>query len=122
MRGRVSRWGNSLAIRIPSSVRSEIQLDEGSAVDLTVEDGRLLVTPVVAAYRLEDLVAGIDDTNCHAETGWGDPIGNEVWCSSSSQMTVPSDDRARSNSGQVATKLGASQGRSFVAGVAGAGK
>ncbi len=79
MRGRVSRWGNSLAIRIPSSVREAIQLDEGSAVDLTVEDGRLLITPVVSAYRLEDLVAGIDDGNRHAETGWGEPVGNEAW-------------------------------------------
>ena len=79
MRGTVRRWGNSLAIRIPSSVRAEIQLDEGSAVDLTVQDGRLLVTPVAGAYRLEDLVAQIDDGNRHAETAWGEPAGNEAW-------------------------------------------
>ncbi len=56
-----------------------MQLDEGSAVELTVEDGRLLVTPVAPAYRLEELVAGIDDANRHAETDWGAPTGNEVW-------------------------------------------
>ncbi len=79
MRGRVSRWGNSLAIRIPSSVRHEIQLEEGSAVELVVEGGRLLVSPIVTTYRLNDLIAGIDDTNRHAETDWGEPAGNEAW-------------------------------------------
>lgn len=80
MRGRVSRWGNSLAIRIPSSVREEIQLEEGSTVELVVvEGGRLLVSPIPTAYRLDDLVAGIDETNRHAETDWGEPAGNEAW-------------------------------------------
>ena len=50
-----------------------MQLDEGSAVELTVEDGRLLVTPIAPAYRSEELVAGIDDANRHAETDWGPP-------------------------------------------------
>ena len=79
MRGRVSRWGNSLAIRIPSSMKDVVGLDEGSAVDLTVVDGRLLVTPVGGDYRLEDLVAGIDDLNRHSETDWGEPAGIEAW-------------------------------------------
>ena len=79
MRGRVGRWGNSLAIRIPSSVRGEMSLDEGSAVDLSIVDGRLLVTPVAGGYRLEDLIEGIDDSNRHAETDWVEPAGTEAW-------------------------------------------
>ena len=79
MRARVSRWGNSLAIRIPAAVTQEVQLDNGSMVELSVEQGRLLVTPVRQAYRLEDLVGGITDENRHDETDWGAPVGNETW-------------------------------------------
>jgi antitoxin MazE len=79
MRARVSRWGNSLAIRIPASFSREIQIEDGDAVDLQVEDGHLRVTPVRRALTLDELVAGITDENRHDETDWGAPVGSEVW-------------------------------------------
>jgi antitoxin MazE len=80
MRVRVSRWGNSLALRIPKSVAAEVNLAEDSHVDLRVIDGQLVAIPEPEpAYTLESLLAGITDANLHADVDWGPPVGKEVW-------------------------------------------
>lgn len=79
MKSRVSRWGNSLAIRIPASFSREVQLEAGDAVELHAEDGHLVITPVRKTYTLDELLAGITDENLHEETDWGRPMGKEVW-------------------------------------------
>ena len=38
---RVSRWGNSLAIRLPSSVVEALELHEGDDIDVIVADERV---------------------------------------------------------------------------------
>ncbi len=76
----VQKWGNSLAVRIPKSFAAEAQITQQSRVELSVEDGKLVITPIAApAYALEELVAGITEENRHAETDWGRPAGSEVW-------------------------------------------
>ena len=79
MRSRVSRWGNSPAIRIPSSFSREIQLEDGDTVDLRIEHGHLTIVPVRKTYTLDELLAGVTDENLHEETDWGQPMGKEVW-------------------------------------------
>ena len=79
MRSRVSRWGNSLAIRIPASFSREVRIEAGDAVELQVEDGQLVVKPVRKTYTLDQLLAGVTDENLHEETDWGQPMGNEAW-------------------------------------------
>jgi antitoxin MazE len=74
-----ARWGNSLAVRIPSAFAREIQAVEGRSADLSVQDGRLIVTPIneVPCNQLADLVDGIMDENLHGEIGTGPAVGNE---------------------------------------------
>lgn len=80
MRLRVQRWGNSLALRIPQSFAEETTIESGSEVDVTLEGGRLVVTPVAEpAYRLEDLLSQITPENIHGEIDMGPGVGNEVW-------------------------------------------
>lgn len=80
MRVRVQKWGNSLALRIPKAFARETALDQGAEVDLTLEDGRLVVTPRrVPAYELSDLVEGITRENRHEETDTGGSAGSEGW-------------------------------------------
>ncbi len=80
MRVRVQKWGNSLALRIPRSFATETALDSGSEVDLTLEEGRLVITPLPeSSYRLDDLLAQITPENLHAETDTGPSIGDEAW-------------------------------------------
>jgi len=79
VKSRISKWGNSLAIRIPKHLGSEIELAEGTEIDLTVLNGSIIITPVSSNYQLEELVRGITPENRHTETEWGAPKGTEVW-------------------------------------------
>jgi len=79
MQTQIGKWGHSLALRIPQAFAREAQLDAGTPVELTITDGRLIVTPVRPKYDLAELIAGIKPENRHAETDWGAPTGREVW-------------------------------------------
>jgi antitoxin MazE len=79
MRSRISKWGNSLAVRIPKALGGEIDIQDGTEVELTVLNGTIIITPVSSNYQLEDLIQGITAENRHSETDWGAPKGAEVW-------------------------------------------
>lgn len=79
MQVRIAKWGDSLAVRIPKAFASEAQLEEGMEVELSVEDGRIILGPVRPKYSLEELLEGITPENLHPETDWGPPVGKEVW-------------------------------------------
>ena len=53
---RVQKWGNSLALRIPQSFAMQAKVTAGTAVDIAVEKGQLVVRPVRQRYRLRDLL------------------------------------------------------------------
>jgi antitoxin MazE len=40
---RVSKWGNSLAVRLPKKLVEELGIAEGDDVDVTSEDGQTIV-------------------------------------------------------------------------------
>lgn len=77
---KVQKWGNSIALRIPKAFADEIQIASDSAVELTVEAGKLVITPVEQeAYSLEELLAQVTPENVHGEVDWGESVGNEGW-------------------------------------------
>jgi len=76
----VQKWGNSLALRIPSSVAKDIRLRRGSEVELAVEEGRLIVKPAKKRKAgLAQLLKGVTKDNRHTEQDWGAPVGREAW-------------------------------------------
>jgi antitoxin MazE len=80
MRVRVQRWGNSLALRIPKSFATETALNSGAEVDLSLEKGRLVITPLAEpTYDLSELLAKITPENLHSEADTGPSVGNEAW-------------------------------------------
>ena len=80
MRIRVQKWGNSLAVRIPKSFALETALDHNSEVDLALDHGRLVITPVISPeFSLEELLDGVNASNLHAETDTGPSVGRETW-------------------------------------------
>ena len=57
MKTRIQKWGNSLALRIPKSFAAESHLEQGMLVDVSLLDGKLLVTPLrPPAVTLEALL------------------------------------------------------------------
>ena len=79
MRTRISKWGNSLALRLPKPFMDELRLGEGAEVEITLRGGQLVVAAAGREYALEDLVDGITTENRHQESDWGRPRGREVW-------------------------------------------
>jgi antitoxin MazE len=80
MRSQIRKWGNSLAVRIPRSVAADLGVVQDSSVELSVEDGCLLVRPSTASpYALETLLAAVTAENLHAEVDLGTAIGKEAW-------------------------------------------
>ena len=80
MQTKIQRWGNSLGLRIPKSFAAEAHVGAGSTVDLSVEDGELIVRPVTPRrYELAALVKGITARNLHESVDWGEPVGREAW-------------------------------------------
>ena len=76
---RIAKWGHSLAVRIPKAFARETKLEEGTKVDMRVEEGRLVLSPVADEYRLDRLVERITSGNRHSEVDWGEPAGGEAW-------------------------------------------
>ena len=80
MNARVQKWGNSLALRIPRPFAAEVGLSENSEVELSLDEGRLVVRPLRRVkYDLAELLAKVTPKNRHPETDWGKPVGKEAW-------------------------------------------
>ena len=75
----ISKWGNSLALRIPAAVAEIVGLEEGTEVDLKVSAGSLIVKPVRRRFALKELIARITPENSHREIDWKGPVGKEEW-------------------------------------------
>jgi antitoxin MazE len=80
VRARVKKWGNSAAVRIPSSVLRASRLDLDEMVDVREEAGRIVIEPVrQKVYDLRELLKGITAKNQHESIDFGVPMGKEVW-------------------------------------------
>lgn len=75
----IRKWGNSPAVRLPVSVMSAARLELEQRVQVTVEEGRVIIEPLGRIeYSLKQLVAGITRKNSHLEVSFGAPVGKEA--------------------------------------------
>ena len=79
MKARIQKWGNSLALRIPKSFAAHSNIEQGSVVDLSLDNGRMIVEAKEQDYSLEELLARVTKNNLHSEIDFGAPVGKEVW-------------------------------------------
>lgn len=76
----VKKWGNSLGIRIPQAIANQINIQDGSKINLVLENNKIELKPIVPEeYRLDDLVGLIDESNLQTEISSGKAQGNEIW-------------------------------------------
>jgi antitoxin MazE len=78
VRLRVTKWGNSLGLRVPKDVAARAGLTEGARVDIEgFDDGRIVITPSRRRYTLEELLVGMTPERSEfMEDDW--PMGNEL--------------------------------------------
>jgi antitoxin MazE len=80
MKARIQKWGNSLALRIPKSFAAETHLEQGTLVEVSLHDGKLLVTPLPPlAITLEELLKHVTPQNLHHVVDTGPVVGGEAW-------------------------------------------
>ena len=77
---KILKWGNSLGLRIPKSLAKEAGVEEGSAVDISLDGDRIVIRPAnPTRYQLSNLVSQIREDNIHEEIATGDVVGREGW-------------------------------------------
>lgn len=75
---RLSRWGNSLGVRLPKHVVDALGLKPGNILDISLDENRVILRPT-HKYSLKELVSKITEENRHPETDWGPDVGKERW-------------------------------------------
>ena len=79
MQTKIQKWGNSLAVRIPQAFVKEARVADGTTVELSVDDGKIVIDPhVQPIYRLEDLLKGVTKRNVPEEVETGEAVGREI--------------------------------------------
>ena len=79
METKVQKWGNSLAIRIPKSYAKDIDINQGSVIDILKENDSIVLKPKRKKEKLSDLLSQITKDNLHEEIDTGKKVGNEIW-------------------------------------------
>jgi antitoxin MazE len=73
METQITKWGNSLGIRIPANLAKELGVKEGNTLDLKIENNALVIRP--AKPTLDEMLATITPDQLHGEVGFGRPVG-----------------------------------------------
>ena len=79
MKVQIQKWGNSLALRIPKSFAIESHISQGSPVEVSLEQGKIVVFPLESKVTLDDLLSGVTAENLHGEIDMGRSVGKEIW-------------------------------------------
>ena len=79
MRGRIRKWGNCLAVRLPKALADSCQLKEGVVVEPEKTAEGLLLRPARRRKRtLKEMLAKMKGRNPHGEIDIGGPVGREI--------------------------------------------
>jgi antitoxin MazE len=76
----IKQWGNNLGVRLPVAVAREAHLHVDQRVRVSVEDGRVIITPVTnVPMTLEQRLANFDPKRHGGEAMVTQPMGAERW-------------------------------------------
>jgi antitoxin MazE len=75
----VLKWGNSLALRIPSAIAKQMDIEEGAELEVRVEGRRLVVEKAdqLPEFSHSDFVRALSNARKDL-VEFGQPRGNEV--------------------------------------------
>ena len=78
MRVQISKWGNSLGLRLPKTLARKIGVSAGQSVELVLDGERLIIEPTNPAQRLEDLLVNMTPGSMGEAFDWGEDAGREA--------------------------------------------
>ena len=76
----IKQWGNNLGVRLPAAVARAAHLHADQRVRITVEYGRVVITPEAGVpATLEQRLARFDPARHGGEAMAAGPLGAERW-------------------------------------------
>jgi antitoxin MazE len=77
----VSRWGNSLGVRIPQEAVDQLRLKDGESVTMVVDARSITIRPAKQRKRWTEaeLLKGVTPDMVGGELDRGGPVGKEIW-------------------------------------------
>jgi antitoxin MazE len=77
MQVRLSKWGNSLGLRLPRALAQQVGLRAGQKVNIVAEGARLIIEPVAPAFSLQEMLVNMTPEAMRATFDWGDDAARE---------------------------------------------
>lgn len=76
----IKHWGNNLGVRLPAAVAKAAHLHADQRVQVSVEGGRVIITPLADTMpTLAQRLARFDPVRHGGEAMPGAPVGAERW-------------------------------------------
>ena len=82
----ISKWGNSLGLRIPATIADMLSLSHGDKVNYQLSDGALVIKKEKSTREMFEEFYGKpiselteDDLGPGSELDWGNDVGGEVF-------------------------------------------
>jgi antitoxin MazE len=78
----IGKWGKNLAIRFPSEIVKAAKLCNGERLDITAQDGDIVIRRTTPRVTLEELFRGKTSKEWRAAYAeafdWGPDVGREI--------------------------------------------
>lgn len=74
----ISKWGNSLGVRIPKTILNASGMKEMDDVSVSVEGNRIIITKAMPT-SIKELFGAYSEVDKQEEIDWGEPKGEEIW-------------------------------------------
>lgn len=82
MQTNIVKWGNSQGIRLPKMLLDSVNLTESDIVDITVENGNIIIKKAENKKQYKTIQERFKDFNGEYEPidiDWGKAEGKELW-------------------------------------------
>ncbi len=80
MEARIQKWGNSLGIRIPSSMLKSLNIKINEVLNIEQEEDKIVISiPKKKKISLEERFNNYHGDNLAKDFSWDDPMGKEIW-------------------------------------------
>lgn len=78
VQGTVNQWGNGLAVRLTKGIAETAGVENGTALRIIAEPGRIIFEMVDTEPSLEELLARFDREKHGGEVMSFEPVGKEI--------------------------------------------
>lgn len=80
METRIQKWGNSSAIRIPSSILKSLNIKTNDILNIEQKEDKIIISiPKKRKISLSDKFSEYHGKNLAKEFSWDENVGREIW-------------------------------------------